>query len=98
MTRSMLALALLVFAASVAFADPPSSGRVLAKANVPPQACDATVVGHKLAAGLVLPVPGLGFLPLPIEVWSCHVSHTPPNAPAGVPKCRTTVRLFTLAE
>jgi hypothetical protein len=45
----------------------------------------------------VLPLPALGFVHLPVEVWRSVVTHTPPNAPAGAPRKRDIVRLFTLA-
>jgi hypothetical protein len=98
MPRTLLAMAILLMWTAVASAEPPSFQRVVAKAQVPPRAGEVCVASNQLARGLVLPVPGLGFLPVPVEVWDCDVWHTPPNAPAGAPRLRTTVRLITLAE
>lgn len=97
MLRRLLTLVGFLACGSVVLAEPPA-GRVLSKANVPAGACDTTVISCKTASGLLLPVPGLGFVPLPVEVWDCTVIHTPPNAPAGAPKLRNVVRLFTLVE
>lgn len=98
MTRKLLALAIVLMLTAIASAEPPQWQRVVSNAKVPAGANEVCVVSNQLARGLVLPVPGLGFLPLPVEVWNCDVWHTPPNAPAGAPRLRATVRLITLAE
>lgn len=96
MPRSLLTLALLLFAAGVASAVPPSDAAILTKVAAG-RACDAVIIKNRTADGVILPVPGLGFLPVPVQVWDCTVWHTPAKAPAGAPKKRDSVRLFTLA-
>lgn len=97
MFRKLFGLVALTVGAGVAAADPPTQ-QVLVKANVPARAGDAFVVSSKAVNGLVLPVPGLGFVPVPVEVWRCEVWHTPPGAPAGSPRVRSVVNIYTLAE
>lgn len=96
MIRTLTGLVFLLLAAGVASAEPPSDATILTKVAAG-RACDAVIIKNRTADGVILPVPGLGFLPLPVQVWDCTVWHTPMNAPAGVPKKRDTVRLFTLA-
>lgn len=98
MTRNMITLVLLLFAGSVALADPPSDARVLSNTKVPPAASNVCIIKNCEKSGFVLPVPGLGFLPVPLSVWECTSFHFPPNAPAGARPVRRTVHLFTLAE
>ena len=98
MTRPLLALALVVFAGSIALAEPPSDLRVLASTQVPPAASNVCVVKNREKNGFILPVPGLGFLPVPVSVWECTSFHFPPNAPAGARPVRRTVHLFALSE
>jgi hypothetical protein len=95
--RTLLGLAFLLIAAGVGSAAPPTWQRVMATVNVPPRACDTAVASEMIADALVVPLPALGFVHLPVEVWRTVVTHTPPNAPAGAPKKRDIVRLFTLA-
>lgn len=97
MCRQLLGLmSVLVWAGLAAAAPPPQ--QVLAKANVPARAGDALIMSNKAVNGMVLPVPGLGFVPVPVAVWRCEVWHTPPGAPAGAPRVRNVVTLFTLPE
>ena len=96
MTRPLLTLALLLFAGSFVLADPPSDARVLANTKVPPAASDICIIKNREKNGFVLPLPGLGFLPVPLSVWECTSFHFPPNAPAGAREVRRTVYLFAL--
>jgi hypothetical protein len=91
----MLAVGMALIVATVASAAPPSDGRVLAGVPAPVQC--ALIVRQKAIDGLILPVTGLGFLTLPVEVWRCTVDFLPPNAPAGAPWGRAVLHLFTLA-
>ncbi len=97
MVRELFGLLAVLVGVGVASAEPPAQ-QVLAKANVPPRAGDAFVVSNKAVNGMVLPVPGLGFVPVPVAVWRCEVWHTPPGAPAGSPRVRDVVTLFTFGE
>lgn len=97
MIRTLVGLAFSLLAAGVASAAPPTWQRVLDTVKVPPRACDTAVSSQMIADALVLPLPAFGFVHLPVEVWRSVVTHTPPNAPAGAPKKRDTIRLFTLA-
>ncbi len=98
MTRKLFGMLLLLVVGSEATAEPPTDRRVLSGANVPPVADNVTIVKNCARNGLILPVPGLGFVPLPVQAWQCTVFHTPPKAPAGVRPNQSVVRLFTLAE
>jgi hypothetical protein len=98
MTRHLLTLGLLLFAGSVAVADPPSDARVLASTKVPNAASDVCIIKNREKNGFIVPVPGLGFLPVPLSLWECTSFHFPPNAPAGARQLRRTVYLFALAE
>ncbi len=98
MFRKLLGVVVLLACAAVASAEPPSDRRVLANTKVPPVADNVSIVKNCERNGFILPVPGLGFVPLPVQAWTCTVLHTPPRAPAGTPPARNVVRLFTLAE
>lgn len=98
MIRKLFGMLLSLVVASAAIAEPPTDRRVLAGANVPPVADNVTIVKNRERNGIILPLPGLGFVPLPVEAWQCTVFHTPPRAPAGVRPNQSVVRLFTLAE
>jgi hypothetical protein len=97
MVRELFGLVAVLVCVGVASAEPPAQ-QVLAKAKVPPRAGDACIVSCKAVNGMVFPVPGLGFVPVPVEVWRCEVWHTPPGAPAGSPRVRDVVNIFTWAE
>lgn len=97
MVREVFGLIAVLACAGVASAEPPVQ-QALAKAKVPPRAGDAFVVSNQSVNGMVLPLPGLGFVPVPVQVWRCEVWHTPPGAPAGSPRVRSVVSIFTLAE
>ncbi len=94
MIRKLLGVVGALACAAVATAEPPAQ-RAMVKANVPPRAGDAFVVSNKAVNGMLLPLPGLGFVPLPVEAWRCEVWHTPPGAPAGTPRVRNVVTLFS---
>lgn len=98
MIRPSLTLALLVIAGSAVLADPPSDARVLSNTKVPPAASDVCVIKNREKNGFIVPVPGLGFLPVPVSMWECTSFHFPPNAPAGARLVRRTVHLFALSE
>lgn len=98
MVRWLLGLVGFLACGSVALAEPPSGQRVMAKAGVPPQVQCVFTTSQKMANAVLLPLPNLGFVPLPVEVWRCTVDYPPPNAPAGAPRVRAIVHLFTLAE
>jgi len=97
MFRKLLGLMAVLVCAGIASAEPPPQ-QVLAKAKVPPRAGDALIMSSKAVNGMVLPVPGLGFVPVPVAVWRCEVWHTPPGAPAGSPRERDVVTMFTFGE
>jgi hypothetical protein len=96
MPRALLVLALLLVAVGVASAEPPSDATILTKVAAG-RVCDAVIIKNRAADGVILPLPGLGFVPLPVQVWDCTVWYTPAKAPAGAPKKRDCVRLLTLA-
>ena len=98
MIRKLLGVMILLTCAAVVSAEPPSDRRVLTNSQVPPVADNVSIVKNCERNGFILPVPGLGFVPLPVQAWRCDVFHTPPRAPAGTPPARNVVRLFTLAE
>ena len=77
---------------------PPPDRVVLERVNLPPALGESVVVKNKLANGLIAPLPGLGFLSLPVAVWECDVYHTPRAAPAGAPPVRMSARFFAWAE
>ena len=97
MFRNLLGVIAVLSGAAVS-AEPPSDRRVLATANIPPVADNVSIVKSCERNGFILPVPGLGFVPLPVQAWTCTVFHTPPRAPAGTPPAQNVVRLVTLAE
>jgi len=98
MFRRLLTLVGFLVCGSVAMAEPPSTQRIAAKANVPPQVQCLFTTTQKVTHGILLPLPSLGFVPLPVEVWRCTVDYPPPNAPAGAPRIRAIVHLLTLVE
>ena len=87
-----------VLLAVVLHAGPPTDAQVLRRVEVPRVVGDAVVVKNKLADGLLVPVPKLGFVTLPVVVWGCDVYHTPPNFPAGAPPLWKYGSFFLLAE
>lgn len=97
MFRSLLGSLTLLSVGSLATAEPPSAERVIRSAAVP-AGVGCFTSKHKLMSGLLVPVPGLGFLNLSVELWQCDVWFTPPRAPAGAPQVRVTGRFFTLAD
>lgn len=97
MPRTLLGLLAALVVGSVAFADPPSNERLIRWAEVP-VGTGVFITTNKVTNGLLVPVPRLGFLTLPIELWDCGVQFTPPGVPAGAPQIRRCGRFVTLAE
>jgi hypothetical protein len=97
MSRSLLGLLALLVLVGVATAEPPSDDRVIRAATLPAGA-GCFITKNKLTSGLLLPIPRLGFVQLPVEVWTCDVHFTPPRAPAGAPQVRVSGRFITLAD
>jgi hypothetical protein len=97
MLRSLLGSLALLMVGSLATAEPPSDSRVVRWAEVP-AGTGILISTTKVMKGLLLPVPRLGFVQLPVELWNCDVEFTPPGAPAGTPQIRRSARFFTLAD
>jgi len=97
MSRSLLGLLALLVVGGAVTAEPPSDTRLIRSAAVPAGA-GCFITKNKLTSGLLLPIPRLGFVEMPVEVWTCDVHFTPPRAPAGAPQVRVSGRFFTLAD
>lgn len=97
MSRRLLGLFALLVLGGVATAEPPSDSRVVHWAKVP-AGSGILISTTKEMKGLWLPIPRLGFVKLPVEVWKCDVQFIPPGAPAGTPLIRRTGRFITLAD
>lgn len=97
MPRTLLGLFAAVVVGSVASAAPPSNDRVIRWAEVP-VGTGVFMTANKVVSGLLVPVPRLGFLSLPVELWECGVQFAPPGAPAGAPQIRRCARFVTLAD
>ncbi len=88
----------LFLALSTAKAAEPTDAQVLSRTPEVGVGRSVSILKSQSAKSLILPIPVLGFVELPVEIWDCAIwSALPPPAPAGTRGLVTTVQLWRWA-
>ena len=88
----------LFLAISSANAAEPTDAQVLSRTPEVGVGRTVSILKSCSATSLILPIPVLGFVELPVEIWNCAIwSALPPPAPAGARGLVTTVQFWRWA-